>query len=147
MIPEELKNSYMVVKLPAKEWDKMCEDAHVICFNEIRPKHINRIDFALLIIDNKTNKPVSYITVKEFDSTTCYWQHGGSFPGSVGIPAWRSYNLAIAWSRQHYKRIFTLIENRNVAMLKMAMKAGFRIIGTKTIDGDIMVEHIFNLEE
>lgn len=136
---------YSVIKIGEECWEKMSANAHLICFNEARPASFNRLDYALLIVNNE-NTPVSYITVKEFDEETVYWQHGGSFPGAIGIPAWRSYNLAIEWSKDHYKRIFTLIENVNVAMLKMAMKAGFRIIGTKTISGSIMVEHFLNLE-
>ena len=136
---------YSVIKVESIDWEKMSEEAHLICFNEIRPKSCNRIDYTLMVVDTRTDKPVSYITVKEYDDETVYWQHGGSFPGSTGIPAWKAYNLCIDWSKGFYKRIFTLIENVNVPMLKMAMKAGFRIIGTKTISNGIMVEHYLGL--
>lgn len=131
-----------VIRLDAKEWEKMAEDAHVICFNEKRPSYVNRIDYALLVVDQKTDKPVSYITVKEFDNETAYWQHGGGFPGTIGIPVYQAYRACIAYSKERYKRIFTLIENKNTPMLKMAMKVGFRIIGVKNIANEIMLEHL-----
>ena len=126
-----------VIKLLPETWEKMAENAHLICFNERRPHTFNRIDYALLIVDDN-QKPISYITVKEFDEETVYWQHGGGMPETTGFPAWKAYNLAIGWTKERYKRIFTLIENVNTPMLKMAMKAGFRIIGTKVITNQNM---------
>jgi hypothetical protein len=137
----------LVIKLPAEEWEKMAEDAHVICFNEKRPSYINRIDYALLVVDKMTERPLSYITVKEFDDETVYWQHGGGFPGTIGIPAYRAYNACLQYSENKYKRIFTLIQNTNVPMLKMAMKVGFRVIGVKTISKDIMLEHLIEFNK
>lgn len=136
-----------VNKMNEKEWRPFADHAHLICFKESNRSLIEKIDFALLIINNDIDQPVSYITCKEFDSETVYWQHGGAMPGSIGIPAFRSYEAAIKWTREKYKRIFTLIENTNTRMLKMAMKVGFVIIGVKNISGSIMLEHLFDFNK
>lgn len=119
----------------------MSKDAHLTCFSEIREASFDRIDYALVVAD-ETSRPVGYITCKEFDANTTYWQHGGGFPESIGVPIFRAYQACVEWEKENHKRIFTLIENKNKRMLKMAMKVGFDIIGCKTITGSIMLEHL-----
>lgn len=131
-----------VNKLDADQWQAYSSYAHLICFHEKDRYQIERIDFALLVINKEIESPVGYITCKEFDAHTIYWQHGGAFPGTIGIPVYKSYQACIVWAKNKYKRIFTLIENTNKRMLKMAMKVGFDIIGVKNIGGSIMLEHL-----
>lgn len=132
----------VVTKLSSEDWKSFSENAHLICFNETRPLEMERIDYALMAIDKKTDTPVSYITVRECDANTVYWQYGGGFPGTIGLPAFRSYEAFISWTSERYKRIYTQIENTNHRMLKMAMKVGYNIIGVKCFNGSVMLEHL-----
>lgn len=41
-----------------------------------------------------------------------------------------------------YRRIAFLVENTNEAMLKLAMRCGFLIVGLRTFKGLILLEHV-----
>lgn len=131
-----------VRQVDTKTWNQMSEQSHLICFNEKRERSLERIDYALLVIGEETDLPMGYITVRECDGETVYWQHGGGFPGTIGIPIFRTYEACIAWTKNRYKRIYTQIENKNKRMLKMAMKVGFEIIGVKSFHQHVMLEHL-----
>lgn len=122
------------------EWASLSEKAHVICFNEKRYSYMDRIDFTLLgVIDSE---PVAYCTVRELDFESCYWQYGGAFPNVKDtVKSFAAYKKFADWCFENkYKRVSTYIANTNIVMLKMAFKVGFRIIGTRTFKGDILVE-------
>jgi len=132
--------SVEVQKLSSEEWKKYSTQAHVICFNQERDPSMDRIDFCLLNI--KDRMPMNYCTVRELDSESVYWQHGGAFPNSKGtVHAYQSYLRNAKWCFSNgYKRITTYIQNTNLSMLKIALKVGFLVIGTRTFKGDIMLE-------
>lgn len=131
----------------SSEWREFAETAHATCFGEIRPASMNRIDFAMLAVKDET--PAGYITVREFDEESVYWNYGGVFPGVKNTTtAFLVYELGIQKCLEMgYKRITTLIENSNIVMLKMAMKIGFRIIGIRNFDSKIFCELLLNLKE
>ncbi len=126
----------------AKDWAGLAEKAHLICFKEHKPADIDRIDFSLIVRDEKFNL-CGYITCREHDAETLYWQFGGTFPGTKGsFNSWVCYEACRDWARaRSYKRITTLIENENTVMLKMAMKLGFRIFGIRFYNGKVLLEH------
>ena len=129
-----------VKKLSPLEWSKLSTEAHLICFGEIRPSQMDRIDFALMTV--KDELPQSYCTVRELDEESAYWQYGGSFPSAKDtIISMKSYE-AFRDTMMHmgYKRITTYVKNDNIVMLKMAFKIGYRIIGTRTFKNEIYVE-------
>jgi hypothetical protein len=120
-------------------WKILQKEAHVICFNESCPNAVDRIDFAYLAVGDD-NLPCGYVTCKEIDERTVYFQYGGSFPGSRGtIKSFMAYELFIKEAKSKYKRIETLIENTNKVMLKFAFKVGFVVIGIKQIYGSTML--------
>lgn len=130
-----------VIKFSAQDWQQYSENAHKIAFNEHKPRDWDRIDFALLVVD--ADKPAGYVTCREHDSHSVYWQFGGAFPGTKeSIHAYRGYQAFVEWCRPRYQRVGTLIENTNTAMLKMAMKVGFRIVGVRNFKGSILLEHL-----
>ena len=130
----------VVTMLPA-EWDKYSQDAHAVCFGEVRPAGMNRIDFALTTIENDI--PLSYMTCREVDSESIYMQYGGAFPSAKGsVKSFISYTMMINHLSTRYKRASTLISNTNHAMLKFAMKVGLEIIGVRLFKGEIFVEHL-----
>ena len=128
-----------IEQLTREEWATLSEDAHKIAFSEIRPTSMDRVDYALLGVDDDTLQPHAYVTVRELDSESVYWQFGGAVGGSP-ISTVRAYERAIDWSLDRYKRVTTLVESGNVRMLKLAMSVGFRIIGCRTFKGTVLCE-------
>lgn len=135
-----------VNKINKGEWISMSKNAHLICFNEARDPMMDRIDYAL--INEKDGDPINYCTVRELDSESVYWQHGGAFPNSKGTgSSFYSYKRNAQWCfDEGYERITTYIENINLAMLKIALKVGFLIIGTRSFKGHVMLELILEKE-
>lgn len=135
-----------VKKLDRETWKELGENAHLIVFNEIRESSKNRIDFALLAVDET---PLQYVTCRELDDESLYWQYGGSFPSCRGTPkSFAAYKAIIdACKALGYKRISFLVENNNFSMLKFAIAQGCKIIGIRTFDGLVLLEHIMEFTE
>jgi hypothetical protein len=122
------------------EWKILAQNAHLACFNEDRSPEMNRIDFAILVVDNDV--PIAYGTFREVDSETVYMQYGGSFPNVRStIKSFKAYCACLRYLKERYKRVTTLIENTNLVMMKFAMKQGLRIIGIRNFKGSILLEH------
>lgn len=138
--------SIEVIKLNKGEWISLSKDAHLICFNETRDPMMDRIDFAL--INDRDGIPLNYCTVRELDADSVYWQYGGAFPNTKGsVVSYYSYERYANWCFDDgYKRITTYIENTNLPMLKIALKVGFLIIGTRTFKGCVMLELLLEKE-
>ena len=137
----------VVKRIEKHEWKAMAERAHLICFNEKRPAQMDRIDYALLNV--RGTEALSYCTVRELDGESCYWQYGGAFPNTKGTATtFYNYRRYAQWCfNQGYKRVTTYIENTNVPMIKIALKVGFRIIGTRFFKGHILVEFLLERED
>lgn len=131
----------IVNQLSPSQWSELAEEAHLLCFNEVRDCSMDRIDFALYTTDG--NKPLAYMTCKELDSETVYLQYGGSFPETQGTAnSYRAYQAMLkSLPELGYKRAGTYIENTNQPMLKFAMKAGWLITGTRFFEGTLLLEH------
>lgn len=126
--------------LDAKEWASYSEQAHLICFAKHKPVSLERIDFAL--VARRGDQLLGYVTCRELDGESLYWQFGGAFPGTLSTSlSWLGYQALVEHCKPRYKRISTLIENNNLVMLKMAMKVGYRIIGLRNFKGTILLEH------
>lgn len=122
----------------SREWSEM---AHKISFEEARPKEMDRIDFALLMINPLNERPGGYCTVRELDRDSVYLQYGGSFPETEKtISVAVLYSAMIDWLRERYQRVTTLVSNQNVGYLKLCMKYGFRIIGVRCFQNEVFVE-------
>lgn len=134
-----------MVRFSPQEWKKLAHNAHLTCFNELRDPSFDRIAFALLTVRDGT--PLNYCTVKELDAESCYWQYGGAFPSSEGtIQSFRSYKRNAEYCLTQYKRITTYIQNINVVMIKIALKVGFVIVGTRNFKGEVFVEFLLEGE-
>lgn len=129
-----------------EHWQRMSEKAHLVCFDKHKPKEMDRIDFALLAVKDGEDL-LGYLTCREMDSETLYWQFGGAFPGTKSTSvSFSVYKLFVVYSKQNYKRVTTLIENDNTVMLKMAMKVGFKIVGLRNYKGLILLEHLLEFD-
>jgi hypothetical protein len=130
-----------------KTWESFSEHAHRACFSEIKPREWDRIDYALLAT-NEEDDPCGYMTCRELDSKTVYWQFGGAFKPIKGtINSMRVYESFINWHKERYDRVCTYIENDNRAMLKMASFQGFKITGVRNYAGQVLLEHILEFEK
>jgi hypothetical protein len=130
--------------LTPDSWALLSENAHKIAFGEIKPASMDRIDGAL-IAEDAFGIPMGYLTFRESDSETVYWQFGGAMPGTKDtIKSFKAYQGFVKFFEEQtkHKRITTLIENTNTVMLKMAMKVGFRIVGIRNYKGSVLLEHL-----
>lgn len=136
-----------IEKITAKEWIELYSElAHSAVFKERKPKHFDRIDFALLA--KKAATIMGYVTCREHDHETLYWQFGGAFADAkASINVLPCYLQMIEACRKDYKRVYTLIENTNFAMLRLAMRAGFRIMGVRAYQNSILLEHLLEFEK
>lgn len=145
------KNNEVIVeisRLDPEQWSSFSEDAHRACFSELRPAYTDRIDYAILAHDPHSRGILGYTTVRELDHESVYWQFGGVFDNIAKGPiVYKVYLTLIEYMRKKYKRISTLVENSNVSYLKLAMKAGFRIIGVRMFKGVVLVELQLDFEE
>lgn len=138
-----------VVQLSKDEWAHLGSEAHKAVFGDDRAASMDRIDYALLAIDETTNSPVMYQTIIEIDAESAYWQLGGPFAFSPQnyLLAAKAYKAFIEWAKGHYRRATTRIANTHVSYLKFALDAGFRIIGVRCLDGEIFCELLLSFEE
>lgn len=134
-----------IEKISKEDWAPLSENVHLIAFQKTKPQEWDRIDFALVC--KKGPHLMGYMTCRELDAFSLYWQFGGAFPGTKNTSlCFLGYTKFVWWCKQHYKRISTIIENNNTVMLKMAMKVGFKIIGVRCVNGQIMLEHEMEFE-
>lgn len=131
----------MISKISKETWSKMSENAHLVVFGNRKELKNERIDFTYLIAQEA--QVLAYVTCKEMDGTSLYWQYGGTFPsakGSIFVPAgFRSLLNRVQEDR--YDRVSFLVENTNYPMLKLAMAFKFKIIGAKLFQGQVFLEH------
>lgn len=129
-----------IKRIEKADWAALSERAHLICFSEIKPAEMDRLDYAL--VAELKGVPLGYTTCRELDGNSVYWIYGGAFPGTKNSSlSLACYLRLIWWTKQHYSRVTTLIENNNVVYLKMALKVGFRVTGIKNFNGRILLEH------
>lgn len=136
----------MITRLSPDAWRGMSEDIHRVVFGTVKPADEERIDFALMVSRPEDGgKPMGYITCREISANVVYWQFGGSFPGTIGtVKTFQGYREFVDYCRERYQKIFTYVDNKNVVMLKMAMKAGFRITGVRALTNETLVELYFD---
>ena len=133
--------------LTPRQWQAIASDAHRVAFGELRSPNKDRIDYAL-VAEHNSKGIFGYVTAYEHDEETVYWQFGGAFPNSAKTKlAVDGYRAFIRWTMERYKRIYTIIENENTTMLKLAMHHGFRIVGVRNFQGKILLEHVLDFKK
>ena len=138
------------VSIVSKEdWVRSFSEAsHLVCFGKHKPSSFDRIDYAMLMADPETKTPRAYITAREFDHETVYWQFGGSFPGTKGtVASLACFEAALEHAKLHYKRVTFVVENTNFPMLKLAQKKGFVIVGLRNFNGTVLLEHMLEFQK
>jgi RimJ/RimL family protein N-acetyltransferase len=128
-----------IKSLSGAEWRHFAHTAQVLAFRQTRDPSMDRIDFALLAVKN--GEPCGFVTVRELDSESIYWQFGGAFPQiKATVHVQTVYREFVKACAGKYRRVTTLVENDNVPYLRLAMAAGFRIIGVRVYGGTVLVE-------
>lgn len=137
---------YRLTKVSKDLWMEVAKDAHLAVFRETLPPEFDRIDYALLAV-GKTSEgsdkevPIAYMTLRELDAESVYMKHGGAFPTIKGtVVSMPCYVMMLNYLKEHYKRITTLVENTNTVYLKMALSAGFKVIGLRYFNKGILLE-------
>lgn len=132
----------------AAAWTMLSDPAHKLIFGKSRPPEHNRIDFALVPYNAETEDPLAYATVRELDHESVYWQFGGAVPEIQNtVLASRIYRQMIAWTKERYRRVTTLVESENVRYLRFAMAHGFRVIGVRMFEGQVLVELLLDFSK
>lgn len=137
-----------VERVSKEDWHTWADVCYPSVFNAVRPKALERIDYALLAMEEK--EILTFVTVKEMDSETAYWQFGGAMAeAKKSYRAVMAYMMMIRWEMERHKRITTKIENDNISMLKVAMACGFKIQGVSGFKGKTFVELLneFHVED
>jgi len=129
--------SVTVLYISPEEWVKYAEDSHAAVFKEFRPSSIDRISYALAATDE--SGVIGYVTCRETDSESLYWQHGGAVDTRYGVAAYRGFE-AFLDNAKPYKRVTTLVRNDNIKYLHLLMKFGFRVIGLRCVKNEIFLE-------
>jgi len=123
----------------AEEFSVVSEKVHELCFGEKRIEELNKYHFVIgsFIEDNF----MGYSTCLEMDSETVYMQFGGVMPKyKKSHYVYSAYVKGLEVLKEHYKRAWTRIENKNKPMLKLALQVGFDITGIYNNNGKIFVE-------
>lgn len=128
-----------VFKIPAEEWAAHSENAHLATFAENKPANWDRISYALLIVHNEIAQ--GYVTVRELDPDTVYWQFGGRFiPVRGSAMSLKLYRRLLEEQGKLSRYMTTFIENTNFPMLRLALAEGLKIIGIRNALGTVLLE-------
>lgn len=130
--------SIEVVKYSPEQWYSLAEDAHKLVFKKQRDPWMDRISYALLAV--KDSEAVAYVTCRETDRDSIYWQFGGCLDEFRGIYAVRAFKAFLDYCNDKYQQISTLVKNDNVNYLHLLMKMGFRAIGIRVFENEIFLE-------
>lgn len=119
--------------IPASDWHPFASSCHELVFGEFRRADVNRFDFA--IVTKVDDRFFGYMTCKETDESTLYISYGGVFPDERGIKTLPVMKEVISRMSSEYLQIDTMVENVNVAILKLYLQLGFLVVGTSTLKG------------
>lgn len=126
------------IKLSPEQWANLSKESNAAVFGEVVEPANERIDFALLTLED--DKPLGFLTFQEKDSESLYLQYGGVVLGARGRGTeLLDFNFKGLFE-QGYKRISFLVENTNIVMLKVALKIECLIIGVRNYKGKVFVE-------
>jgi hypothetical protein len=123
-----------------EQFKSLSYEMHKRVFNEEYPRQEERIDFACIFFYQEN--PIDYVTCYEHNSEVLYIQFRGIFSEYKNRRmVFVSYNILVEKLLEKYQFLTTRIENENIPMLKLALKCGWKIIGTfLSTDKKLLVE-------
>lgn len=129
-------------RINSDEWKKFSESAHMIAFREVRTNDHDRIDYALIVRNEKDI--CAYATLIEIDKKTVYMQHGGAMPNvEKSVNVIKCYFMIMNWLKEQYNYISTKVLNLNAPMIKLAMSAGLVITGVECVNNLIFLNFMW----
>lgn len=133
-----------LIVLSKEEWVTFSDDAHLICFNETKRSEIERIDYALLVVNDEG--PLMYATIRQYEAATAYMSSGGAFPSSKGTPlSYKAFELILDHLRTNNSFVTMRVLNTNTPMLKFALKAGFITEGIVYHKNRVYLENVLEV--
>lgn len=139
-----------VVLIDRETWLRDCaRNAHKAVFDEDTSFEEGAFTTAMLVIDDSANTPIIYMTFHEVQKKAVFVEYGGSFPPYRGNPkVYRAFNHANEWFRlSGYSRVGMITRNTNTAMNKLAIHAGYIVVGMQFQNQKFYLEHSKNLGE
>lgn len=133
---------YEILRVSSEEWrDKYAANARLSVFGEILNPDEERIDYALLVTQDK--ELVIYTTFKELSKVHVYMCFGGSFPNARGKSSLvrGAFLSMLEHSYKTYNEITFHTKNTNYPMQKLSMHAGFLVVGLTYTDKNILLEY------
>lgn len=127
-----------VIRYSPDQWFAYAESAHRLVFKRERAAWLDRISFALLAVWR--DEAVGYVTCRETDGESLYWQYGGTMDEWRGLASVRAFQALLDYTRDHYRRCTTYVKNDNIGYIHMLMKMGFRVIGVRCFEKEIFLE-------
>lgn len=116
-------------------------------FNVFNQDAINpRIDFALVAFNE--GNVIAFAQLFELNAESVYIGSGGSIRehrGSFNILGFFTEGLSILSCK--YKRALMTVKNTNTPMIKMALKTGFLINGTRNVNGETYLEMLLEFRK
>jgi len=95
----------------------------------------------VVYVATRDEAPIGLLAGYVHNLETFYIQYAGVLPQTSHQAMWRCLLSVLQQVPTQYAYLLTMIEHTNAAALRLALKAGFRIVGTRTYpDGIVMVE-------
>jgi hypothetical protein len=127
-----------LLRYTPEQWYACSAEAHYTVFQRIRPPWVERISFAL--VATYRDEVIGYVTARETDAESVYWQFGGSMDRSNAVRTVRGFQAILSDTRNRYKRVTTYVKNDNCGYMNLLMKHGFRAIGMRVFKEEIFLE-------
>lgn len=121
--------------IPKVDWEHIREAIHHDVFGNEFLDEYHAYHFVVAVTD-KDNQLVSYSQVKELDGESAYMTFGGTVSkhrnqGSGYV----NFGAMVDMLKGKYKYVGVTTKTTNIGMIKLALNAGFVIIGMRSING------------
>lgn len=138
----------ILARIDRQTWlERFAKDAHMSVFGYECPDYDNTMfDYAILVLD-VSDKPLSYVLVKEMKKHSFYIEYGGSFPefrASTKVPK-SFYFILDEMKKLGFKECTLMTHVDNVPMQKLALFCGFRVFGVTQGSHGLCLEYRVNL--
>jgi hypothetical protein len=132
--------------LTPSEWAEIAEVARLKSFGDFRPASFDRIDFAMLLLDDQ-NRPVGYANGSALTADTWHMKYVAAFHRDVGIHVMGDFDPIVHGHLRAlgFRRVLTHISPENLPALRFTMKLGYRICGYANFANEPLVELTLDL--
>lgn len=116
-------------------WEPLRDKVHQDCFGKDFLDDYKAYHFVVAVKD-EAGEIVSYTQVKELDGESAYMTFGGTVAKHRNQGSgYKNFGAMVNVLKQKYKFVGVTTKTTNVGMIKLALNAGFLIIGMRLING------------